>query len=129
MIKLILIFFGTISLCLGVIGIFIPGLPTTVFLLLTAGLYIRSSDRLYQFVMQNRILGPYIREYQSNRGMTLKSKLVSISLMWTMISISAFILLDPGLLRLFLVGAGLLGTIVMGLVVPTIKNNSFKYKS
>ena len=46
--KVILIALGTLSLCIGIIGIIVPGLPTTPFILLTAGLYINSSDRSYQ---------------------------------------------------------------------------------
>ncbi len=55
--KSILILLGTLSLCIGVIGIVVPGLPTTPFLLLTAGLYIKSSDKLYTKLISNRLVG------------------------------------------------------------------------
>ncbi|MBW6479367.1 MAG: YbaN family protein, partial [Bacteroidales bacterium] len=58
--KILFAFLGTLSLILGVIGIFVPGLPTTPFLLLTAGLYMKSSERLYKLLISNKYLGPYI---------------------------------------------------------------------
>ena len=61
--KVLLIILGTIFLGLGILGIFIPGLPTTPFLLLTAALYLRSSQRLYQKLISNKILGKYIQNY------------------------------------------------------------------
>ena len=65
MIKTILIILGTVSLILGVTGIFIPGLPTTPFLLLTAGLYLRSSKKLYKRLISNQYIGCYIDNYYS----------------------------------------------------------------
>jgi len=72
LIKPVLVVLGTISLGLGVTGIFLPGLPTTPFLLLTAGLYVRSSERLYAMVLDNRFIGKHIKEFQDNKGMTIE---------------------------------------------------------
>ena len=119
MLKAILIIAGTISLCLGVIGIFVPGLPTTPFLVLTAGLYIRSSKKLYQLLIRNKYLGSYITEFQIRKGMTRKIKIYSISVMWIMIVISITLFITPVLLKVIIAGFGLIGTFVMGFVVPT----------
>ena len=81
LVKIILIVLGTLSLGIGIIGIVVPGLPTTPFLLLTAGLYVKSSDRLYQKLISNRYVGSYILEYQANKGMTKRAKLYAIGLM------------------------------------------------
>ncbi len=121
MLKGALIIFGTISLFLGVSGIFIPGLPTTPFLLLTAGCYIRSSEKLYKKLVENRIVGPYLKEFYIKKGMTVKLKIFSIFLMWMMISISSIFFITAFLLKLILGVVGLIGTIVMALIVPTIK--------
>ena len=119
MLKGILIIAGTISLVLGVIGIFVPGLPTTPFLVLTAGLYIRSSKKLYQLLIRNKYLGSYITEFQIRKGMTRKIKIYSISVMWIMIVISITLFITPVLLKVIIAGFGLIGTFVMGFVVPT----------
>ena len=64
MIKFLLIFLGTISLILGITGIFVPGMPTTPFLLLTAGCYVKSSDKLYNYLIKNKLIGTYISDFQ-----------------------------------------------------------------
>ena len=119
MLKAILIIAGTISLVLGVIGIFVPGLPTTPFLVLTAGLYIRSSEKLYKMLIRNKYLGSYITEFQIRKGMTTKMKIYSISVMWIMIVMSITLFITPVLLKVIIAGVGLIGTFVMGFVVPT----------
>ncbi|MCF8390369.1 MAG: YbaN family protein [Bacteroidales bacterium] len=121
-VKLILIILGTLSLCVGVIGIMIPGLPTTPFVLLTAGLYIKSSDKLYQKLLSTRLIGSYLTEFQTNKGMTKKSKLLAIASMWIMILISILFFIDTISLRLIIAVIGLIGTFVMGLMVPTVKS-------
>jgi uncharacterized membrane protein YbaN (DUF454 family) len=119
--KTLMVIGGTISLAIGVIGIFIPGLPTTPFLLLTAALYIRSSDRLYEKLLKTRIIGEYIREYREAEGMTLKQKISSISLMWTMILASSFFFIGSKIIIILVIILGLIGTYVMGWIVPTVK--------
>jgi uncharacterized membrane protein YbaN (DUF454 family) len=119
LIKTILISLGTLSLCLGIIGIVIPGLPTTPFLLLTAGLYVRSSDRLYQKLISNKWVGPCIIEYRKNEGLTLKDKFYAIVLMWSMIAISCILLITIPSVKLIVLIAGIIGTIVMGFLIPT----------
>jgi hypothetical protein len=121
--KIILVILGTISLALGIIGIFVPGLPTTAFLLLTAALYMRSSDRLYRKLVSNRYLGPYILEFQKNQGMTKRMKIHAIGTMWFMISISIIFFIKSTTLDLIIIGVGIIGTIVMGFIVPTSPNN------
>ena len=119
--KFMLIFLGTLSLCLGLIGVFIPGLPTTPFLLLTAALYIKGSDRLYQIIIENRYIGAYVSRYRTNKGMTKSDKVYAITLMWIMISISCLFFIDNTLIRIIVTLVGLVGTVVMGLFVPLSK--------
>lgn len=73
---------GSISLVLGIIGIFVPMLPTTPFLLLTAALYFRSSPKLYNWLMSHPRLGTYIRNFRENKAIPLRVKIVSVSLVW-----------------------------------------------
>jgi uncharacterized membrane protein YbaN (DUF454 family) len=118
--KLLLIFLGTISLAAGFVGIFVPILPTTPFLLLTAALYIKGSDRLYNKLINSRIFGSYIKGFREKNGMSKKQKIYSIIIMWTMIIIS-FLMLQHLLLRIFLVILGITGSIVMGYIIKTAK--------
>jgi uncharacterized membrane protein YbaN (DUF454 family) len=118
--KIILIVLGTLSLIIGMIGIFVPGLPTTAFLLLTAALYMRSSDKLYQKLLANKILGPYITDFQVNKGMTRRTKLQAIGTMWFMIAVSSFFLIEPLNIKLIVISLGIIGTIVMGFIVRTV---------
>ncbi|MBN2443189.1 MAG: YbaN family protein [Spirochaetales bacterium] len=80
--KILLIIAGNISLGLGVAGIFLPILPTTPFLLLSAACFIRSSDKLYHWLAHHRIFGNYIRNYLKYKAISRKAKIVSISALW-----------------------------------------------
>ena len=84
--KYLLIILGSISLALGVIGIFLPLLPTTPLLLLAATLYVRSSDKLYQWLIHHKYLGSYIRNFREHRAIPLRAKIISVSLLWITLS-------------------------------------------
>ncbi len=73
---------GSISVGLGIIGIFLPVLPTTPFLLLAAFCYSRGSNVLHRKLLENPILGDYIRNYQEGNGIPLAQKIISISFLW-----------------------------------------------
>ena len=118
--KPIWIVLGTLSLCLGVIGIMVPGLPTTPFLLLTAGLYLKSSDRLYGRLISNRWVGPYIVAYHANKGMTFKSKCYAVALMWLTILLSVIFGIDVVWAKGVVLALGVAGSVVVGLAVPTV---------
>jgi len=86
--KGILVISGTFFLILGIIGIFIPLLPTTPFLLLTATCYIRGFEKFYNRLIKNRWLGEYIKNYQEGEGIPLTVKLISIIFLWITIIFS-----------------------------------------
>lgn len=73
---------GTLCVALAVLGLFLPVLPTTPFLLLAAVCYARSSERFYHWLVTNRWLGAYIRNYREGRGIPLLHKVLAISLLW-----------------------------------------------
>lgn len=120
MLKLLFLVLGTLSLMLGIIGIVTPGLPTTPFLLLTAGSYMRSSRKFYNWLISNKHLGPYIANYQKNRGLTRKAKTNAIILQWVMISISCIWGIENNIIRMIVIAAGLLGSYFLLFVIPTI---------
>jgi len=119
MIKAILILAGFLCLALGTFGIILPGLPTTPFVLLAAGLFVRSSDRLYGRLLESRIYGRYLRKYMEKKGMSLRVKITSVLLMWSMITLSV-LMVDSSLIRGIIILLGLTGTVVMLIVVPTV---------
>ena len=83
---------GCIALALGVIGIALPLLPTTPFLLLAAACFMRGSDRMYRWLTQNRVFGPYLLDYQERRGVTLRVKVVALTLLWASLLYSMYTL-------------------------------------
>lgn len=102
-IKGILIVSGTFFLILGIIGIFIPLLPTTPFLLLAAACYARGSKKFYNWLINNKWLGEYIKNYQEGRGIPLTVKILSITLLWVTITFSTIIIVSNFLLRIILI--------------------------
>jgi uncharacterized membrane protein YbaN (DUF454 family) len=93
---------GTLFLSLGIIGIAIPLLPTTPFLLLAAACYLRGSARMYRWMLTNKYFGEYLRDYRTGRGMPLKLKIVTVSLLWTVIALSAFFATSNVIIRIAL---------------------------
>jgi uncharacterized membrane protein YbaN (DUF454 family) len=87
--KLTLIVCGSLAVALGVIGIFVPLMPTTVFLLLAAACYARSSERFYRTLVDSRWLGGYIRSSREGRGMTRRQKVSTLVLLWVGLAASA----------------------------------------
>ena len=90
-IRLLLVLLGSISVGMGVIGIFVPGWPTTIFLIIASYFYIRSSDKLYNWLLNNKILGIYLKNYYSGKGMPVKAKIFSIVMMWIFGLLSIFL--------------------------------------
>lgn len=80
---------GTLSLGLGILGIPLPLLPTTPFLLLSAWCYARSSERFYVWLINHRVFGRHISNYREHRGMSRQLKWYTIGLLWLTIGISA----------------------------------------
>ena len=87
--KILYTIVGTTSLILGIIGIFLPLLPTTPFLLLTAAMYFRSSPRWYHWLIQQKYLGSYIRNFREHKAIPLHAKIISVSLIWITLSYCA----------------------------------------
>lgn len=119
--KLLFVSLGTLSMFLGIIGIFVPGLPTTPFLLLAAYMFLKSSKSLYNFIMTNKLTSKYLQRYYQKRGMTVWQKIYSITLMWTMIIISLFFFIKNVNVKFLVIVLGVIGSIVMGFIVRTVK--------
>ena len=73
---------GVLALVLGIVGIFLPLLPTTPFLLLASWCFARGSDRLHRWLLSHRVFGEYLRNFEAGRGIPLKAKIVATVMLW-----------------------------------------------
>ena len=101
--KIILVLIGMLSLLLGIVGIVIPLLPTTPFLLLSTACFIRSSERLYLWLINHKWFGEYIRNYREHKAIPLSTKIISISILWLSMLYSIIFIVDSIYLHLLLV--------------------------
>ena len=103
MMKYLLSALGIVSLALGVMGVFLPVLPTTPFLLLSATLFFRSSPRLYDWLLSHPRLGVYIKNFREYKAIPLRVKIVSVSLVWITLLYCAVFVAQAWWFRLFFV--------------------------
>lgn len=103
LIRWLLITAGTSFVTLGIIGIFLPLLPTTPFFLLAAACYARSSEKFYNWLLNNKWFGNYIKNYRDGKGIPLKVKALSISFLWIAIGYSVIFVLHILLGRIILI--------------------------
>ena len=121
--KIGLVVLGSIFFGLGMIGIFLPLLPTTPFLLLAATCYGSGSEKWYNWLINHRYFGSYIRSYRSGEGIPLKTKIYVIAMMWVMIGLSAYFATDNWIVRSVLI---FIACCVTGYLsyLPTKRNKS-----
>ena len=111
LLRIVYLIFGTISLILGIIGIVLPLLPTTPFLLLTAFLYYKGSPKIYDRLMKQPVIGKYISNLRENKVIPIKVKIVSITLLWITIPYCIFFVVENLAVRI------LLGVIMIGVSI------------
>ena len=105
--KALLIFAGTLCVVLGVLGMFLPLLPTTVFLLLAAYCYSHSSEKFHNWLLDNRWCGAYIRNYKAGKGISLRQKASTILVLWASIIFSMWLLAAGFWLNLLMIAIAL----------------------
>ena len=121
--KYLYIGLGLLAVGLGTLGVVVPGLPTTPFLLLASWLFYRSSPRLQQWLLQSW-LGKYIRGYQRRGGMTATQKAGAVGVMTVMVLLSTFVFIPAGsVARIIVPVAGAVGALTVVLFVPNAKND------
>ena len=122
LVKWLLIAAGTFFLAIGIIGIFVPLLPTTPFLLLAATCYAKSSEKFYNWLLNNRIFGKYIKDYRESKGIPGKTKAVTIFILWLTITLSAMLAVQNIFLRIILL------LIAVGVTIHIAKIKTKKQK-
>ncbi len=100
--RTLLVIAGTLFLAIGFVGIIIPVLPTTPLLLLAAACYLRGSERLHRWMIENSIFGEFIRNYTEGRGIKPRQKAVTLVFLWVTISLSALYMIENLLVRIML---------------------------
>jgi hypothetical protein len=114
--RLLFVTLGTLFLGIGLVGIIVPILPTTPFLLLATSFYARGSDKFHNWLLNNKIFGAYIRHYIDGKGMPLKVKLFTIALLWVAISSTMAFVVDDLVVRLILVSVAIGVTVHIALI-------------
>ena len=111
--KYIYLPIGILALACGLIGLFVPLLPTTPFLLLAATLFVRSSPRAYAWLLGHRHLGPYIRRFREERAIPLRTKITAITLLWLTSLHCFFFVLQHPLLKILMASVAIGVTIYL----------------
>jgi len=122
-VRVALIVVGTISTALGILGIFVPILPTTPFLLLAAACYSRSSQRFYDWLLNNKYFGNYIRNYLEKKGIPLKVKVLTLALLWATIGCTVTFAVEVLFVRALLIVIAI-GVSIHILSLRTLHNES-----
>lgn len=126
--RLILILIGVVATTLGTIGIFLPVLPTTPFLLLALWAFAKSSKRCENFIRTNRLFGKYIDDYSKGEGIPLRAKRASITMLWITILTANFAFIPLHWVKAFLTMVAISVTVhILG--NPTKENESCSTKS
>jgi uncharacterized membrane protein YbaN (DUF454 family) len=114
---------GFLLVAIGVVGIFLPLLPTTIFLILASICFLKSSPKANEWLRNHKILGGYIDNYQNKNGLTRNSKFINIITLWISISLSAFLLTDRLYIRILLLSIAI-GVTVHLLMIKTKQPNN-----
>ena len=118
--KLIYNILGTISLIFALIGVVLPVIPTTPFVLLSAACYYKGSERLHNWLTHTEIFGPIIKDYEKHGGMKKATKIKALTLMWTAVLASALFILKTPTMKALVLLIAVIGTAYM-LRVKTIE--------
>ena len=114
---------GWASVAVGGVGIVVPGLPTTVFFIVAAYCFSRSSPRFERWVLDLPKIGPMVRDHRAGLGMPRRIKVIALTMMWSAITISAIVLRDRWPIAAGVVALGIVGTWYIVVRVPTKSDN------
>ncbi len=117
--RLVYLCFGLGCVAIGGVGVVVPGLPTTVFFIMAAWFFSRSSKRLENWVLNLPGIGPMVTDYRSGLGMPQRAKVVAIACIVVAVGLSAGLAIDNLAVRLGVVALGLIGVWYVGSRVPT----------
>ena len=120
--KLMWVSLGSLFVGLGAIGVIVPGLPTAPFLILAAACYIRSSQRLYDWLISNKRFGPYLKDYREGKGIPRKAKRLAVAMIVIFVSFSVVFGIEDLTLKIVVGLLGLIGLLYVLFKVPVAKD-------
>ena len=120
--KLMWVSLGSLFVGLGAIGVIVPGLPTTPFLILAAACYIRSSQRLYDWLISNKRFGPYLKDYREGKGIPRKAKRLAVAMIVIFVSFSVVFGIEDLTLKIVVGLMGLIGVLYVLFIVAVAKD-------
>ena len=124
--RIMYLVFGIISFCLGAVGVIIPGLPTTPFMILSSILFLRSSDRMYKWLINHPKFGKYVLDFKKGKGINLKTKIYAQSMMLLTVTLSLIpispMFIENQLVRIVLFTSGIFSFWLVGFKIPTNKS-------
>ena len=121
LLRLLWVGLGCFFVGLGAIGAVVPGMPTTVFLVLAAACFIRSSQRLYDWLISNKTFGPYLKNYREGKGIPLRAKVIALSLIIIFVSVAVFYAIKVTPIKVLVGLIGLIGFLFVLFKVPVAK--------
>ncbi len=117
--KVVLVISGSVLLALGALGIFLPVLPTTPFVIGAALCYSGSATSVYSRLIKNKYFGPYIENYKTQSGVPVRVKIQALIMLWCLLLVS--IIFVPEALVKYLLGAVGVGVTIHLLTIKTKK--------
>ena len=120
--KILWIILGSFFVVIGAIGAVIPGLPTTLFLILAAACYIRSSQKLYDWLITNKTFGPYLKDYREGRGMPRNAKILAVTMIIIFAGYAVIFAIDELIIRIIVAVFGLIGIFYVAFKVPVTED-------
>ena len=109
--RIFLLIIAFLSLALGIIGVILPILPTTPFILLSAAIFARTSKKFHDKLYANKLFGKLLRDYKKRKGLALKYKIYILTMLWLTISATAIFAVDILFLRIMLFAIALAVTV------------------
>ncbi len=120
--KILWIILGSLFVIIGGIGAVVPGLPTTLFLILAAACYIRSSQKLYDWLITNKTFGPYLKDYREGRGMPRNAKILAVSMIVLFTGFAVFFAIESLVIRILVGLFGAIGLYYVSFKVPVTED-------
>jgi uncharacterized membrane protein YbaN (DUF454 family) len=111
--RIFFIVLGILCVILAGLGVLLPGLPATPFLLLASYAFARSSKRMHDWLINHKVFGPILTDFLDRKGIRLHIKIISLTLMWGMMFLSVFYFIDNSIVKYIAVGGALVGTIAV----------------
>jgi hypothetical protein len=121
-VKVLWIILGSFFVALAAVGVALPGIPTTPFLILAAACYIRSSQKLYDRLISNKTFGPYLKDYREGKGIPKKAKILAVSMIVLFVGSSVIFGIESLNLKIVVGALGLTGLIYVIFKVPVAKD-------